>query len=255
MQLVFDHPPASMQSQRELRECYSWLYRLSEQLNAALQQTDAQILSRVQEQMASASNPGSPSAVIARTAQELRTLIVKNAKVVEQYRDEILSELHESYLAISDFGTLRSEITREIQDTAQGTLNRFTQSEEYTDVTDGILSLQNAVNLLNGYRVDSDSYIQSGLLYYDTNGMPVYGVAIGDKLKRITDGSGASVLDKRDITCTITSDRISFGMGGQEVAYLSNSSLYITSARILSSLDLGNLVATVQTGGIDWRWR
>ena len=43
MQLVFDHPPASMQSQRELRECYSWLYRLSEQLNAALQQTDAQI--------------------------------------------------------------------------------------------------------------------------------------------------------------------------------------------------------------------
>lgn len=255
MQPVFDHPPVSMQGTMELRECYSWLYRLAEQLNSAVVELDQNIAVQVASQI-TASSGSSPAAQIASTAQELRSLIIKNAHTVEHYRDEIYQEMRENYLAISDFGTMRSDITREIQDTATGTLNRFIQSEEYTDVTSSVDSLESAVNLLNGYRTESDSYIQSGLLYYDPiTGLPAYGVAIGDNLQRVTDGSGAEVLVRENITCTITSGRISFGMGGQEVAYLSNSSLYITSAQILSTFSLGNLVATVRPTGIDWRWR
>ena len=258
MQPAFDYPPVSMQSQLELRECYSWLYSLSEQLNSVVVELDKSIETRVNETLfpTTASSSSSPASQVTQTAQELRSLIIKNAHTVERYRDEIYTYLKENYQAVSDFGAMRAEISREIEQTATGTLDRFIHSEEYTDVTDGVEGLTNAVNLLNNYRIDSDAYIQSGLLYYDPDtGLPVYGVAIGDKLQRITDGSGAQVLNRENITCTITSDKISFGMGGHEVAYMSNSSLYITSAQVLSTFSLGNLVASVKPTHIEWRWR
>lgn len=245
MQLQFDYPPLEMQRSAETRSAYDYLYRLVETLQGALAQVHTETVHEALQTITGNAS-GSITEATAKTARELKSLIIKSADTVEREMDELREEMHGTYLAVSEFGTYQEQIDREIQETAEGTFNRWIQSTEMTN-------LVNAVTALNTYVTESEAYITSGLLYYDDYNLPVYGIAIGDNLKRVV-VDGEEILRKENLACVITSEKISFYIHGQECAYISNNSLYITGAYMSSRFGLGKLTAIVDSTGVDWYW-
>ena len=72
---------------------------------------------------------------------------------------------------------------------------------------------------------------------------------------RFTDGHIILGEEGNDFTLDIGNDRISFLQSGTEVAYLSNSKLYITQGEILDSLRLGNYAfAPRANGNLSFTW-
>ena len=88
-------------------------------------------------------------------------------------------------------------------------------------------SIKSGVAGLQANKVTTDQYIRMGLLYVDDNGIPRYGVAIGENLTTVTDGQGRVVLERRALATTITSDRISFWRNGRETLYISEDKVVI----------------------------
>ena len=82
--------------------------------------------------------------------------------------------------------------------------------------------------------------------------MPRYGVAVGEKLTTV-EVDGETLLARTDLCATFTADKLSFWQHGQEVAYVSNSKLYITALEILGSITLGNWRIT-HTDGFTVEW-
>lgn len=72
---------------------------------------------------------------------------------------------------------------------------------------------------------------------------------------RFQDGHIILGEEGNDFTMDISNDRISFLQSGTEVAYMSNSKLYITQGEILDSLRLGNYAFTPRANGnLSFTW-
>ena len=81
--------------------------------------------------------------------------------------------------------------------------------------------------------IEVNAHIKSGLLYYDENEIPIYGLEVGQK----NTVDGVEVFNK---FARFTSDRLSFyDKNDMEVAYISDYKLYITNAEITETLKLG----------------
>lgn len=91
---------------------------------------------------------------------------------------------------------------------------------EAKKINDGVTGLQDN-------KVTTDQYIRLGLLYVDDKNIPRHGVAIGENLTTVTDGQGRVVLERRALSTTITSDRISFWRNGRETLYISEDKVVI----------------------------
>ena len=94
-----------------------------------------------------------------------------------------------------------------------------------------------------------EEVIQAGLLDYDEEGVPVYGLEIGQR----------SIRDGTEIFCKyarFTADRLAFyDRNGNEVAYISDRKLFITHVQITGSLVTGRFVDGVQPdGSVVTRW-
>ncbi len=91
--------------------------------------------------------------------------------------------------------------------------------------------------------IEVNANIKSGLLYYDENEIPVYGLEVGQR--NII--NGVEVFNK---FARFTSDRLSFyDQNSIEVAYISDRKLYINNVEITVSLKIGGLVDTVMANG------
>lgn len=91
--------------------------------------------------------------------------------------------------------------------------------------------------------IEVNANIKSGLLYYDENEIPVYGLEVGQR--NII--NGVEVFNK---FARFTSDRLSFyDQNSIEVAYVSDRKLYINNVEITVSLKIGGLVDTVMANG------
>jgi uncharacterized phage infection (PIP) family protein YhgE len=91
--------------------------------------------------------------------------------------------------------------------------------------------------------IDVNAYIKSGLLYYDDNEIPVYGLEIGQR----NTVDGVEVFNKY---ARFTSDRLSFyDQNDIEVAYISDKKLYIANVEVLASYKIGGLKQTVLANG------
>ena len=86
-------------------------------------------------------------------------------------------------------------------------------------------------------------------IYEDANGIPVYGLEVGQK--NIVDG--VEVFNKY---ARFTSDRLSFyDRNDTEVAYISDKKLYINNVEITGSYKIGRFVDTVlPDGGVVTKW-
>jgi archaellum component FlaC len=104
-------------------------------------------------------------------------------------------------------------------------------------------NLKDEVENLKYVIIDVSAYIKSGLLYYDANEIPIYGLEIGQR----NNIDGVEVFNK---FARFTSDRLSFyDQNDIEVAYISDKKLYISDVEVLRSFKIGGIKSIVLANG------
>jgi hypothetical protein len=257
------YPNITGLSEREqLSQMKSYLHQLVDQLQWAFNTIDtssnsSSIINPIPR--SAASPPKSADAQASFDA--IKGLIIKSADIVEAYYEEISSRLEGIYVAESDFGVFVQQTSQETERTSTMSEQKFTNiqriSDELsnslrtmkTDVDNSLEGIKGAIENINYTLVSVNANIKPGLLYYDENGIPVYGLEVGQR----TMIDGVEVFNKY---ARFTSDRLSFyDQNDNEVAYISDRKLYINHIEIKGTFKMGGFVKTVLAdGSIVKRW-
>lgn len=232
--MIFDlpMPPTLMGTEAEqLVQMHRYLFRLHEQLNQALA-SESIVVQDIASQQAMTVKTDKLDADLTEQYNRSKALIIKTAGEVRHEMDSIVAELDEKYLALSEWGTYREEVSQEIEATA----NSVVQSFDYDAKIDSV-----GTDFEN-YRIQSRGYIQSGIIGFDDDGYPIYGVAIGRDLANKTVTMGDTTYETIDMDrnlATYTSDRITFWQNGVAVAYISNNEMVISKIKVQTNVQLG----------------
>ena len=229
----------------QLKEMQSYMYQLVEQLQFALNTIEtSQSVPTVMSQMPARIIPLSPVATMSleglsddqATFQAIKPLIIKSAEIVNAYYEEINRRLEGVYVAQSEYGSFSEQTSQDIYDNSTETNRVFTNLQKIiTDIED-----------INFTLVDVRAHIKSGLLYTE-NGIPVYGVEVGQKSTL----DGVEVFNKY---ARFTSNKLSFyDKNDTEVAYISDYKLYITHAEVTGTLKLGGYLVDTSKG-VTFKW-
>ena len=213
----------------QMAQMQSYMHQLVQQLNWALN-----TINNAEEGNASSvviadggDSPISDAEVAQETFNSIKALIIKSADIVSAYETSIKESFDGEYVSISDFGTYKQDTNLSIE----------TNSKEINEIFSNIETIGEDIKVTN-------AYIQRGLLGYDKNGNAVYGLAVGE-----TDANGAY---KK--YAWFTANKLSFfDGGGNEVAYISSNTLYITDAVFLGKVQFGGYKADT-TDGLAFTW-
>lgn len=170
---------------------------------------------------------------------QMKGLIIKSADIVNAYYEKIdnLMKLSGDYVAQSEFGEYSQKTTALVNANSTEIEQLFTNLQEISETVDGLYDST----------IETQAYLKSGLLYYDDNGAPVYGLEIG-QTNTIGD---EEVFNK---FARVTADRMSFyDANGTEVAYVSDYKLFITNAEVTGTLKLGGFEVDTSEG-IAFKW-
>ena len=117
---------------KDIEQLRSYLFRMSEQLNLALENVNGTALytQNASQTGGSGSSDGKDVSSGAISYDELRSLIIKTANEIHVEMDTIVTELEGKYVAVSDFGVYKEETDRRIEENAKGTLDYFTFKQE-----------------------------------------------------------------------------------------------------------------------------
>ena len=242
MNLNLSNPPRlTGDTADQLRQITSYLYQLQRDLNVALDSVDS-VVSQAAEDTAKAAE-----GTVSETAKSLKSLIIKTAGVIQQEMDTWTQTLEGTYLAVSDFGTYREEVSQEITATATEIVNRFNYE---SNLTARVAELEAENTALKTYKVETEQYTKAGLLYYDEYDVPVYGYAVGEVLTRVT-VNGEETVRREDLLSTWSAGRLNFWQGGQIIAYYANNKLYVTRGEFLESIQIGDWMITTDGGILD----
>lgn len=214
----------------QLKQMQSFLFQLVEQLNYAMKVVDGDSASDVLY----AKNEAFPNAGADAKAQDtfnsIKSLIIKSADIVNAYYETINARLKGQYVAQSDFGTYTEETDAKIEGNS-------------TAIEQHYLNIQQILSDIEGFEnklIEVDAHIKTGLLYYEDDGTPVYGLEIGQK----TEMDGVETFNKY---ARFTSEKLSFyDSNDNEVAYISDKKLYITHVEVTGSFSLGGFAQKVR---------
>ena len=234
-------PPALQGDERaQLTQVYRYLFRLSEQLNVGLSALEQRTEAVARPSGGALSPEGTDGEQFWTEADaqynSLKSLIIKTANLVRAEMDQIVTNLGSEYVAVSEWGTYREEVSREIVDTAKYTMEHFEYGEEILDIPEMAASF-------DSYRIETTGYIKRGIIGFDDENYPILGIAIGQELrhKEVTVGGEVyEVFDESQNMATYAADKLSFWVNGVEVAYLSNSELVVTRIIVSDSIQLGS---------------
>ena len=231
--------PEAGSTDEKLRVMYSYLYRMNEYLQVALNGIETGVRTGEIAAQGSAYNvsSGGQSGTVQQVNEynSLKALIVQTATQVRHEMDLLETQLASEYVAVSDFGAYQESMESVIRATADALIQEYNFESRLQDLSDSALTFDD-------YRITTSQYIKTGLLYFDdTTGVriPRYGVAVGENLTT-TVVDDKEVITRMNLCATFTSDKLSFWMGGVEVAYVSNNKLYINNAEITGQLIMGN---------------
>lgn len=217
----------------QLSQVKSYLYQMVEQLNWALKNVEATAASGyvvVNGRSVGGSmdtKPGGKDAVT--TFNEIKSLIIKSADIVNAYYEVINARLEGEYVAQSDFGTYSENTAQDIE------ANSTNIESLYSNIQEIVTDIENVEHTL----IEVNAHIKSGLLYYDDEGAPVYGLEIGQR----NEIDGEEVFNKY---ARFTSEKLAFyDQNDNEVAYISDRKLYITHVEVTDTFTIGGFVDTV----------
>ena len=173
------------------------------------------------------------------TFNDIKALIIKSADIVNAYYDVISAKLDGVYVAESDFGIYAEQTSQSIAANTKSIGQFYTNLQQIIDDVDDVVRSQ----------IEVDAHINTGLLYYEDDGTPVYGLEIGQR----TEVGGEEVFNKY---ARFTPDKLAFyDQNGNEVAYISDRKLYITHIEVTGSYAQGGFVDTaLADGSIVTRW-
>lgn len=215
----------------QLRQMHSYMFQLVEQLNYAMKMVDgdsAGVATTVSRPPVAAA--GEADAKAQSTFNSIKSLIIKSADIVNAYYETINARLKGLYVAESDFGTYTEETDAKIEG------NSTAIEQHYQNIQQILSDIEGFENKL----IEVDAHINSGLLYYDETGAPVYGLEIGQR----TEMDGVETFNKY---ARFTSDKLSFyDSNDNEVAYISDKKLYITHVEVTGTFSHGGFVDKVR---------
>lgn len=217
----------------QLAQIRSYLYQFAEQLKWALNTLDT----------GSAGDSGSASTPTAGSASQdvptpgstfnsIKSLIIKSADIVNAYYEEISRRLEGDYVAQSEFGTYSEQTSQAISENSSAIEQVFTNIQQITS------ELEEVKNTL----IEVNAYMKSGLLAYDDNGVPIYGLEVGQR----NTVDGEEIFNKY---ARFTANRLSFyDQNDAEVAYMSDYKFYIKNGEITETLKLGAFLIDTRAG-------
>ena len=221
----------------QLIQTRSYLYQLSKQLQWAFETIETGGGSGGTATQKNGTGKSSAQKETANTFNQIKSLIIKSADIVNAYYEKINARLEGVYVAQSDFGTFSEQTSQDIKATSTALEQVFSDLQEIFDTVEGI----------EEQTLQTSAYIKSGLLYYGDDGNPVYGLEVG----QTNTVDGESVFDK---FARFTADRLSFyDRNDTEVAYISDYKLYITHAQITGSLTVGSYKLDT-ANGLAFKW-
>lgn len=208
----------------QLLQVKSYLHQLVEQLNWALMTIESGSSSSVVDANGNPITKGAEKKEDPVSSfNSIKALIIKSADIVNAYYEEINKRLQGQYVAESDFGTFSEQTTQDIEANSEAIEQAFTNIQQ---ILSSVESIENSM-------IEVNAYINSGHLYDDENGVPIYGLEIGQR----NEVDGEVVFNKY---ARFVADKLSFyDQNDSEVAYISDYKLYITHAEITGSLTLG----------------
>ena len=229
MSTVIEMPP-SLYGQ-DGQALYRYLYRMAEQLNVALEQINGDVgggteLLHGRETTLSQQN----------ARDELQALIVNTAQIIRSEMDRLETVLRSDYAAVSNrWGLYKEQMHNTITATAEGIVQQYGFEAD-------IESLEAQALDFERYRISTEGFIRQGFVERNEAGVPIIGIAIGQGLTGVettVDGQTVLELDASQSCAFYTAERVSFRIGGREVAYLSNRRLYVEDVEVTGGLRLG----------------
>ena len=282
MSMEFRLPNFQVETASEQR-LYTYLYQTVQQLNWAMKQLSPRTEENEGVMVTRPGNTAGEAPGAAAVFQNIKGLIIKSADIVNAYYDTISLRLQGQYVAQSDFGAYREETSQTIAANSRETEQRFQNLQviwqdvdgeldtmedrvEGAEVTLGSLrqqmegvqtgqeglnqtvsGLQTSVTRLQSSLLETNAYIRTGILYYQADGTPVYGLEIG----QTNEVGGVETFRK---FARFSSSRLSFYDGNDtEVAYISDYKLYITNVHITGNLTIGQFEIDT-SDGLAFRW-
>lgn len=125
MQYNFPMPPTLLGSEAEqLVQLHRYLFRMNEQLNAALA-AESVVVQDIATQQRQAIKASDLDEGLAGQYNRAKALVIKTAEEVRHEMDRIVAELDEKYVARSEWGTYRESVSQEIEATAKSVVQSF----------------------------------------------------------------------------------------------------------------------------------
>ena len=240
MAFEFRLPQFTGSDKEQLAQLRNYLYQFIPKLEWALNTIDTGDGAIMQTEATARKTVQTTASFDAEVAFDvLKPLIIKSADIVQAYYEEINTRLESKYVAESDFGTFIEENAQEI-------------SRNATDIEQILSNMQTIltdIENLNFTLAEVNAYIRSGMLYHDEDGVPVYGLEIGQR----NSIDGEEVFSK---FARFTAEKLSFyDQNGTEVGYISDHKLCITHVQIKGSLQRGGYKEFIDAdGGIITKW-
>ena len=229
MSRVIEQP--SLVAVSDPQALYGYLFRMAEQLNVALGEMNGSGGSPVSAGAGSALNPTEQSA-----RDELKALIVNTAETLRSEMDRLETVLRSDYAAVSSqWGVYKEQMQNTITATAEGIVQQYGYDGD-------IEALEAQAAGFERYRISTEGFIRQGFVERNEAGVPIIGIAIGQGLTGVettVDGQTVLELDETQSCAFYTAERVSFRIGGREVAYLSNRRLYVADVEVTGGLRLG----------------
>lgn len=241
-------PPELRGTEKEqLHQIRSYLYQMQQSLMVALDGLTPEklALDAANAVRGAVTLPDGTNATLNDAYRALKSIIIKTADTVQKEVDEVSQRLESDYVSNSTFGTYQEAASAEMVETATGIVTSYGYESQLSALGDDILNI-------NNFNISTQQYIKSGLLFFDEDNVPRYGVAVGENLTTVV-VDGETVLQRAGLAATFTSDRLSFWQNEEEVAYISNKQLYINEVTILGRLFIGKWVIDT-TYGFALKW-
>lgn len=220
----------------QIAQIRSYLYQFAEQMQWALNTIESGNTTSVDITATKKTGGTAESDDFESNFNSVKSLIMKSADVIDSYCDQIKARLEGVYVAQSDFGTYTEKTDLDIE------ANSTSIKQNYENIQQILSDIETLSD-----KIIYHAYIRTGLLYYDDDGSPVYGLEIGQK----NTVDGEEVFDKY---ARFTSDRMSFyDQNDIEVAYISDYKLFITNAEITGTLTLGGYRIDT-SNGLSFKW-
>ena len=227
MTAMISQPPRLQGNEAaQLVQMHRFLFTLSEQLNNALLDTESRIIET--KETAQSAFTAAEKGAQNGSYNDLKALVIKTADEVRSEMDILETQLRSEYIAKSEWGTYEEQIHQDIVTTAESTVERY-GFEARLD------ALDEQATGFDEFIISSNGYIRRGIIGYDENNLPIFGIAVGEELKTTSvtiDGVEYVEFDKTHNMATYTADKLSFWINGVEMAWMSNSELHIDDAWI-----------------------